>query len=463
MLGQLHIASYNGDLDTVKLLIKEGEDPHAVDSITGMNCLHYAVEQNHSSIINYFLTEHKLNINAQTIPSGKTALILAVAKRHNELCAMLINRGADINEVDADGLNIFHYASMYGNYVLIKYLFQDRGFRLNKANLQNLINAKCYYGKQPIFYAIQQQCLDTTKALLENGAELHVENNAGETLLLFSVKHQAIDIFKYLISTLDMTRSINKQTSNGDSCLLHASRSNHLEIMKTLIQKDADCLIRDHAKRTLLHYYYVNTNIITMLTQNIDQLLLLRGVNPNAAASGEDVPVVYFIKNLFLKNSSPNMVKRDPTRLHLIFQKLQLNFVAGLHPNTLPNCIIDPVISMLSNPKYFETQQRSGLIFNDGLWRREYQTYIGVNDALHQKHKDMLNFLNQCGVPVHKVTESGCCEAEYLFNKSEKILSLQRLASNTVRVNLHPNALTGIHKLHFPQLLKDFILLKNIT
>jgi ankyrin repeat protein len=94
----LHLAALGNGLDCLKFLIKQGANVEAID-IGGMTPLMYSV--GHLDIVKYLLTQ-KLDVN-RTDKKGRSALLHAIVKRHEEVAKVLIEHGADPNKKDNEG------------------------------------------------------------------------------------------------------------------------------------------------------------------------------------------------------------------------------------------------------------------------------------------------------------------------------------------------------------------------
>eukprot|EP01031_Cornospumella_fuschlensis_P034792 gene34792-42133_t len=118
----LHYACQAGHAEAVALLLKHGADP-GIKERNGDTALHMAAERGWSNILGLLLDKASsrqcgLKINARN-KKGQHALMLASSR---EVAQMLVNRGADVTVVDANGRDAVGCAAMKGDAVLLRYL-----------------------------------------------------------------------------------------------------------------------------------------------------------------------------------------------------------------------------------------------------------------------------------------------------------------------------------------------------
>ena len=102
-------AAYNGDTETVKLLIGKRVDVNEVD--------------------------WNWNVYPLKCAKGDTALYLAAAQGHTEIAKLLINNGADVNAKNSVGWTPLYPAAMFGHAEIVKLLI-DNGTDVNVKDWQ---------------------------------------------------------------------------------------------------------------------------------------------------------------------------------------------------------------------------------------------------------------------------------------------------------------------------------------
>ncbi|MCG3116935.1 MAG: ankyrin repeat domain-containing protein [Candidatus Manganitrophus sp. SA1] len=124
-------AGAEGLLDILKLTVKAGADPKMTNRFGG-TALIPAAERGHVEVVKYLLTHTNMDIN-HVNNLGWTALLEAIVlsdggPKHQEIVAVLIQHGADVNIPDHAGHTPLYHAKERG-YVKIQILLQAAGAR----------------------------------------------------------------------------------------------------------------------------------------------------------------------------------------------------------------------------------------------------------------------------------------------------------------------------------------------
>jgi len=175
----LMIASKNGDINTVSLLLKHGADIFAKDK------------------------------------NGNTACMLAALSGHGEIARLLIKHGANINQINSAGDNVVHIALRLNNPTRIRALCR-LGASIDNVNNDNLT---------PLMLAAIAGSLPMLQQILLNGANIYRKNSDTMNAFLFAAKHGCTDILSYFIKGF---RSLIKDTDyfkNNAFMLACASRN----------------------------------------------------------------------------------------------------------------------------------------------------------------------------------------------------------------------------------------------
>ena len=109
-----------GDIDKVKVLIRERANLNIKEDILGNTPLMIAVLSNNLNIVNLLIDEKiKLDIKNS---HGLTALMLAILNSRNEIAKIIINAGANLDIQDNFGNTALDIAQTLGNKEIMKYL-----------------------------------------------------------------------------------------------------------------------------------------------------------------------------------------------------------------------------------------------------------------------------------------------------------------------------------------------------
>ena len=118
----LHYAAMNGNIKMVKLLKKYGAKIESVTNL-GKNVLHIAAEENHPSMIVYFLLNEPLDIYSVD-ENGSTALHWACYSGAEESVKYLVTLKSDINALDKEKLTPLHLAVDNNRENIVRFLLQ---------------------------------------------------------------------------------------------------------------------------------------------------------------------------------------------------------------------------------------------------------------------------------------------------------------------------------------------------
>ncbi|WP_264723276.1 ankyrin repeat domain-containing protein [Wolbachia endosymbiont (group A) of Sphecodes monilicornis] len=144
----LHYAVQEGNLNLVTFLLDSGADANAQDeSSYGKKPIHIAAENNDKDIID-LLIKKGARVN-DTDKNCWTPLHYAASGGQLEAARFLVDRGADINAVEAstDGKKPIHVAAM-GGYENVIEFFISKGINVNDVATGN--------GRTPLHYAAWQ-------------------------------------------------------------------------------------------------------------------------------------------------------------------------------------------------------------------------------------------------------------------------------------------------------------------
>ncbi|MFH1195009.1 MAG: ankyrin repeat domain-containing protein [bacterium] len=158
-----------GNFEMAKILIDKGADINSVD-IQNVSILRKAAAKGNNDIINY-LMEKGVAIPSPDEQGGKVLFRNSVRNDLSRLVDVMITKGADVFEKDADGSNLLHYAASGGSSENIKRLLHA-GIKINEYD---------NFGWSPLHYAAAANKIDAVESLLENGADINARTNDGYT------------------------------------------------------------------------------------------------------------------------------------------------------------------------------------------------------------------------------------------------------------------------------------------
>ncbi|MEY4641702.1 MAG: hypothetical protein RLZZ227_1696 [Pseudomonadota bacterium] len=169
----MQLAAEVADVDMLKLLLDAGADAESPNP-EGQTALMLVARTGNVEAAT-LLVERGANVNALETWGQQTALMWAAARRHPQMMAYLISKGAD---VDAQSI-----ARDYPRHVTK----EGRAKSLDAGGLTALM------------YAIRENCLACVQVLVENKVDLDKPDPEGVSPLLLSVLNSHWDIAKSLI------------------------------------------------------------------------------------------------------------------------------------------------------------------------------------------------------------------------------------------------------------------------
>ncbi|WP_339043682.1 ankyrin repeat domain-containing protein [Spiroplasma endosymbiont of Apeira syringaria] len=294
--------------------------------------MHYAVDNCYFEIAKLLL-EKGADPNIKDV--GGTPLQIAVSNFNNniEIVKLLLENDADIN-----------IQNKYGNNTILDVLFKNNKIEIIKEILIKKIindyNEKKYIDILLIYFSKYNDIL-SFKWLNENfKIDSNIEDK--ETFcspLYYAVNNNNIEIVKLL---LENDADINEQDINGCAPLHWAIECNNIEIVKLLLENDADINAQEKSLATPLHLsiYTNNFDMIKLLLEkgadlNIKDIgefttlnVLLKKYNISSEISQLLLKQVNFKKNIkrkFLKKELTNSTKSKLPKL--IFEKEEINAI----------------------------------------------------------------------------------------------------------------------------------------
>ena len=271
-LSPLHLACQNRYTEVVEELLRNGANPNLKCSINDKSPLHYVVE----SI--YMKEEEGQEIIEK---------IISIIK-------FLLNNGADINAVSANGTSVLNSAIVRDGLNVVKVLLRNganvntKRSPLHTAAEYNLIeilevlldykadiNAGDVWEKTtPLQIAAQEGHLATVRKLLQRGADVDAifGDNKHHSALYLACQEGHLEIVKEL---LRFGAKIDFPGTKA-SPLHEATIGNNLEIVKELLKHGALVDAIDEERSTALHFAAMTSNV------KIVQQLLKNGANVNA-------------------------------------------------------------------------------------------------------------------------------------------------------------------------------------
>ncbi|KAF8763623.1 Serine/threonine-protein phosphatase 6 like protein [Argiope bruennichi] len=265
-LTPLHLAAKLGHKIIVETLIIKGADVNAVTAVDKVTPLHNAASGGNHEVVKILLNQ-KAKINARSA-DGSSPLHLAVYPGHTSVVKLLIENGANVNIADYKNRTAIELAVAHGKLEIVKMLS-----KLKRVNIHDKAND----GFSLLHIAAQFGHLNIMKYLIEIGADINSENDAGTKPIHFAAREGHKDIVQFL---LDIDPSSKHLTIVGQTPVHYAVLGGHIDVLQFLIDRKFD-INASSRKGVLPIHLAVFTN-----NENILKLLLHLGAFYNAIFDG---------------------------------------------------------------------------------------------------------------------------------------------------------------------------------
>jgi uncharacterized protein len=205
----LMIACRTGKVEVVQFCLKNGakNDPHPE---FGQTALHAAVAANQFTCAKAILEEAACSqadsmIANLTDPRLQTPLHVACTEGSEEICILLLNHGASVNEVDVGGMSCIHLSAQAGHKACLALLL-DHG-------ADELIGSVDLAGNTALHLAAANGHIGCVRLLVESAADVTSKNYAGLTPYMLCTKRGHHQIGLVLLKYHDPTSTQQQQVN----------------------------------------------------------------------------------------------------------------------------------------------------------------------------------------------------------------------------------------------------------
>jgi ankyrin repeat protein len=277
-----------GNVEAAKLLIEHGAAVDAREGFGGQTALMWASARRHPAMIDFLISQgavvnarsavrdYQRHIQAEGRPKsldtgGFTPLLYAARENCRACVEVLLERGADINMPDPDGVTPLHVSVMNANWDLAKQIV-EAGADVNQWDI---------FGEAPLFTAVggrsrndggrasidppnETSGLDIVKLLLERGANPNMQ-------LFFRPANVR-----------------GATNTRGSTPLIRAASNSDMEVVKLLLEHGADATVYMADRQTPIHA------VLAGRANEKDALEMIRVLHE----AGTDVNVVALIVHM---------------------------------------------------------------------------------------------------------------------------------------------------------------------
>lgn len=257
-MAPLHLAAIKDNIEVVRLFLQYGADISIQDGEVGLTALHMAVSRGHNGVVSLLL-ENGADIS---IPDdeGQTAIhsaVLGFRKNPGTLSLILqMSDSADVWAQDQSGCTAFHLAATHGFDEVIQ-LFIDNEIDFS-------IPVKSNSGSTPLHKAALRGHKSFVQLLIRAGAadDISIQDNHGRTALHLASrggqhgylhpssvqKYQSnISYRSVILALLENGADISVQDYSGLTAVDEAVSRGNIDILQLFLEEGADLsLFKDH-------------------------------------------------------------------------------------------------------------------------------------------------------------------------------------------------------------------------
>ncbi|XP_072409775.1 B-cell lymphoma 3 protein [Chiloscyllium punctatum] len=231
--GPCHLARSQEELlaSDIAMATRQDED--------GDTPLHIAVVQEDSAMVDKLIQLLQLGRKDLDIYNNlrQTPLHLAVITKQFTIVRKLVTHGASGSLLDRNGQTAVHLACEHTSLDCLQALLLDVSHQRPDLEIRN------YQGYTPLHVSVNSYQKEIVEFLLEQGADIDaVDIKSGKTPLVHAVENNCIDMVRLL---LQHGANVNLQTYSGNTALHCSSGRGFLEVVKVLLKNGADSSIKN--------------------------------------------------------------------------------------------------------------------------------------------------------------------------------------------------------------------------
>ncbi|XP_077560953.1 uncharacterized protein LOC144175821 isoform X2 [Haemaphysalis longicornis] len=176
----LHVAVAKANFRATQQILQIRTDIVHEKNKENVTALHMAVTKNLYDIVKTLLTQGRIAVDAVCGQGSRTALSLALEHGHKHVVKVLVDAGADVNKLDADGNTPLHICLMRHHYEIIKILVAA-GADVNKQDAK---------GNTPLHICLMGHHCEIIEILVAAGADVNKQDAKGNTPLHISLMNR---------------------------------------------------------------------------------------------------------------------------------------------------------------------------------------------------------------------------------------------------------------------------------
>mmetsp|Transcript_21104 Transcript_21104/g.41010 ORF Transcript_21104/g.41010 Transcript_21104/m.41010 type:complete len:607 (+) Transcript_21104:222-2042(+) len=277
----------SGNLEVIRLLISAGADPHVADKNKCTPLLD-AARSGNTRVMRILMGE---GVKMESDINGRTPIGEAAAHGHLEAVAVLLNYGADANEVDEDGDTPLMKAAGKGHVEIMSMLigenahvdgrnedgktalmfaaFEGRcdaiSLLIKEGASVNTCDMSC--GFTPLLMACSRGFSNAVAVLVAAGADWEASDEWGRRGLMSAAGEGHIEVVSFLVG---YGADVHARDDDGDTALIEAASGGHVDCASVLIDSGADVNVSSNCGRTALMWAVAqgHEDVVSILLEN---------------------------------------------------------------------------------------------------------------------------------------------------------------------------------------------------
>ncbi|XP_075691151.1 histone-lysine N-methyltransferase EHMT1 isoform X1 [Rhinoderma darwinii] len=249
---QLYFSARQGELQKVLMMLVDGIDPNFKMEQNGKRTpLHAAAETGHTDIC-HLLVQAGANLD-NCSEDQRTPLMDAAENNNLETVKYLVKAGALLDPKDSEGSSCLHLAAKKGHYDVVMSLL---------TNDQMDVNCQDDGGWTPMIWATEYKHVELVKLLHSSGADLNIRDNEENICLHWAAFAGSVEIAEILLASKCDLKAVN---IHGDSPLHIAARENRYECVTLFLTHGAEVSLKNKEGETPLECCSPNSQVWTAL------------------------------------------------------------------------------------------------------------------------------------------------------------------------------------------------------
>ncbi|XP_065676919.1 transient receptor potential cation channel subfamily A member 1 isoform X3 [Hydra vulgaris] len=263
----LHWAAMEGHLDIVQLLFNHAENQGGYCLVAKLflasnrneqTALHLAVENNHIDIVKLCIDKGS-NVNLVQA-NMNSPLHLACTSGFFEIAKLLVESGANIESKNSLQETPLHKATLFNHFEIIEFLLVRR-VHVDCCDKDN---------ETPLLIAVRKNYFESVKLLLEYSASIYAKDANDKTCLFLAAEENSKEALEILCK-YDIKNLLEEINKYGMTPLHIAAKEGHDNIVQTLLNLGACIDAKCHESLTPLHLAAKNGHfrIVQLLLSNV--------------------------------------------------------------------------------------------------------------------------------------------------------------------------------------------------